>query len=86
MVGILNAKRSKILEEDYSPHFSVAAIHKDLGLAFQMLGELGKESWTGTGPALLFHLAHQRGFGDKDLSVIYELVRQGHIYKPETES
>ncbi len=81
--AVLNAKRAKIQNEDFSPHFSVAAIHKDLTLCYQLIQEIGKESWTGTGAALLYNEAYHLGFGEKDLSVLYELVRQGHIYRRE---
>ena len=41
--GVFNAKKDKLLNNDYSPHFSAALIQKDLGYLLELAGELNQE-------------------------------------------
>lgn len=42
--GVFNAKREKLINYDYSPHFSAALIQKDLGYLLELADEVGKEA------------------------------------------
>ena len=72
---VLNAKRQKLINGDFSPHFSVAAIHKDLRYLSEMIQTLGSESVISQSPEKLFRLAEEQGLGANDLSAVYEAIR-----------
>lgn len=42
--AVFNAKREKLLNDDYSPHFSAALIQKDLGYLLELADETGMET------------------------------------------
>ncbi|MDH4155800.1 MAG: NAD(P)-dependent oxidoreductase [candidate division Zixibacteria bacterium] len=73
--GVLDAKRTKLQTEDFSPHFSVAAIYKDL----QYLQDLSQAtSWplfTGNIVKELYGLAQAAGMADMDFSSVYQLLK-----------
>lgn len=73
--AILSAKRQKLLTEDFSPHFSVAAIHKDLQYLEDLLHELDSTSALRTASAGLFSRAAEAGLGEQDLSAIYKIIK-----------
>jgi 3-hydroxyisobutyrate dehydrogenase len=73
---LLNAKREKLLEEDFSPHFSVSAILKDLHYVQDLARQLGRPLFTGTMAEELFAAAVSKGMGDRDLSAVYEVLKK----------
>lgn len=76
---VLNAKRQKLIENDFSPHFSVAAIHKDLRYLAEMIRSFGHEGGISRAAEDLFEIAEEKGLGAGDLSaVIKVLISQSH--------
>ncbi len=73
--GVLNAKRQKLLDEDFSPHFSAALIHKDLHYAQALARALNRPLFTGSAVKELFALALMAGLEDRDFSVIYRVFK-----------
>ncbi len=74
---ILNAKRAKLLESDFSPHFSTAAILKDLRYALEMAATYGFSVEEGRATFNTFMEAANRGFGDQDFASVYAALKQG---------
>jgi len=70
---ILSVKKKKLLEEDFSTHFSVELIHKDLHYAQDLIRELGLFSFTASAVKETYGLAKKEGLGNYDFSVIYKL-------------
>jgi 3-hydroxyisobutyrate dehydrogenase len=73
--GVLNAKRQKLLDEDFAPHFSAALIHKDLHYAQALARALNRPLFTGSAVKELFALALMAGLHDRDFSVIYRVFK-----------
>lgn len=74
--AILTAKRQKLLAADFSPHFSVAAIYKDLRYLEDLLKELSTTSELRSGAEALFKRATKAGLADMDLSAVYKIVSE----------
>lgn len=72
--AVLNAKRQKLLSEDFSPHFSVAAIHKDLRYLGDLLAELNRSSDLRSAVEALYAQAISNGMGTQDLSAVIGLL------------
>ena len=73
---VLNAKKEKLLHEDFSTHFSNALIYKDLHLLQEMAYENRKALFTGAVAKELFALACQQGLDKEDFSSIYKLFQE----------
>ena len=73
---ILDVKKKKILEEDFSTHFSVDLIYKDLHYAQDLIRELGEFSFTVAAVKETYGLAKKKGYGNLDFSVIYKLIKE----------
>ncbi len=72
--AVLNAKRQKLLNEDFSPHFSVGAIHKDLRYVEDLLKELSVDSDLQQAAKAIFGKASDADLADLDLSAIYQTI------------
>ena len=72
---ILNVKKKKLLEEDFSTHFSIDLIYKDLHYAQDLLKELQLFSFTTAGVKETYGLARKKGLGHLDFSAIYKLFK-----------
>ncbi len=70
---ILDVKKKKLLEEDFSTHFSVDLIYKDLHYAQDLLKELGLFSFTTSAVKESYGLLRNKGLGSLDFSAIYKL-------------
>ncbi len=73
---ILDVKRKKLLEEDFSVHFSVDLIYKDLHYAQDLIKELGLFSFTTSAVKETYGLARKKGLGSFDFSVVYKLFKE----------
>ncbi len=73
---ILDVKKKKLLEGDFSTHFSVDLIHKDLHYAQDLIKELGLFSFTTSAVKETYGLARKMGLGGLDFSVIYKLFKE----------
>ena len=72
---ILDVKKKKLLEEDFSTHFSADLIYKDLHYVQDLLKELGIFSFTTSAVKETYGLARKMGLGSLDFSVIYKLFK-----------
>jgi len=72
---ILDVKKKKILEGDFSPHFSVNLIYKDLHYAQDLIKDLGLFSFTASAVKETYGLARKMGLGDLDFSAVLEVFR-----------
>ncbi len=70
---ILDVKKQKLLKEDFSPHFTVDLIYKDLHYAQDLVKELGTFSFTLSAVKESYGLLRSRGLGSMDFSSIYKL-------------
>lgn len=73
--GILGAKKDKLAKEDFSPHFSVDLIHKDLGCLADLVRTIRGPFYTGATATELFALAKAQGMGGEDFSVLYKVLK-----------
>ncbi len=72
---VLKAKTQKLIDEDFSPHFSNSAINKDLHLLQDLAYELNQPLYTAAIPKELFSKMRMDGRGDEDFSSIYQLFK-----------
>ena len=70
---VLDAKRQKLIDGDFSTHFSNALIYKDLHCLQDMAYEMKRPVYTGAMAKELYAEAMARGLGDEDFSGIYRL-------------
>lgn len=73
---VLNAKKAKLLAEDFSPHFSNSLIYKDLHCLQDLAYEQKRPLFTGAVPKELFARAMAAGMEELDFSSIYTLFKQ----------
>ncbi len=79
---LLEVKRKKLLERDYSVHFSVDLIHKDLHYAEDMIKNLGAFSFSVQNVKNAYALAKYLGMGGEDFSVLVELYKRLKAQSP----
>lgn len=72
---VLDAKRQKLLDEDWSPHFSAAMITKDLHCLQDLARELGRPQYLAGVVKEQFMRLLKEGRGDQDLAAIYDVLR-----------
>lgn len=72
---VLKAKTQKLIEEDFSPHFSNDAINKDLHCLQDLAYSMNKPLYTATVPKELFSKMKMMGKGEEDFSSIYQLFK-----------
>jgi len=72
---VLDAKRQKLLDEDYAPHFSVGMIHKDLHCLQDLAREVDQPVVTGAVVKELFGRAIQLGLKESDFAAIFATLR-----------
>lgn len=73
---VLNAKKNKLLEEDFSTHFSSALIHKDLHCLQDLAYEHKKPLFTGALIKELYARTFEEGIDQEDFSAIYKLFKK----------
>jgi len=74
--AVLSAKREILLNEDFSPTFSTAAIHKDLGYLHDLAAELGISDAMASTAREIFSEAISQGAGSQDFSVVYRSLKK----------
>ncbi|MGM0518633.1 MAG: NAD(P)-dependent oxidoreductase [Campylobacterota bacterium] len=72
---VLKAKTQKLLDEEFSAHFSNDAINKDLHCLQDLAYSLQKPLYTAAIPKELFSKMKMMGKGDEDFSSIYQLFK-----------
>jgi len=74
---VLNAKKAKLLEEDFSTHFSSALIYKDLHCLQDLAYEQKQPLFTGAVAKELYARTFEEGISQEDFSAVYKLFRKG---------
>ncbi len=72
---VLNAKKQKLIDEDFSAHFSNDAINKDLHCLQDLAYSLKRPLYTAAVPKELFSKMKMQGDGKEDFSSIYKLFK-----------
>ena len=72
---VLKAKTQKLIDEDFSPHFSNNAINKDLHLLQDLAYNLKMPLYSAAVPKELFSKMKNLGKGEEDFSSIYQLFK-----------
>ena len=72
---VLNAKREKLIKEDFSTHFSSALIYKDLHYLQDLAKTLRRPLFTGSAVKELFGMTLSEGIDDLDFSGVYEVLK-----------
>lgn len=72
---VLAAKTQKLIDEDFSPHFSTSAITKDLHCLQDLAYSLNRPLYTASVTKELFTKMKMIGKGDEDFSSIYQLFK-----------
>ncbi len=73
--GVLNAKRQKLLDNDFEVHFASRAIYKDLHYVQDLARDVRRTAFMAAAPKELFGVAAVKGNEDDDLSVVYKILR-----------
>lgn len=72
---VLAAKTQKLIDEDFSPHFSAEAIAKDLHCLQDLAYSLNRPLYTASVTKELFSKMKMLGDGKEDFSAIYKLFK-----------
>lgn len=72
---VLKAKTQKLIDEDFSPHFSNDAINKDLHNVQDLAYSLKRPLFSASAPKELFSQMKMNGNGSEDFSSIYKLFK-----------
>ncbi len=73
--AVLQAKKEKLLTEDFSTQFSSALIYKDLHYLQDLAFSLQRPLFTGAVAKELFGMTYSREIADQDFSVIFQVMR-----------
>ncbi len=73
---ILNAKREKLLNEDFSTHFKASLIYKDLHYLQDMVREMKMPLFTGTIAKELFGITMSKEMEELDFSAVYKALKK----------
>ena len=74
---VLDAKRQKLLDRDWSPHFSVGMIHKDLHCLQDLARDLNRPQHLAGVVKEQYARLIMRGRRDEDFAAVYDLFAQG---------
>ena len=75
--AVLASKRDKVLQGDYTPHFSAALLYKDLHYLQDLARTQRRPLFTAATVKELFALAFAWGLEEQDISVIFPILRAG---------
>jgi len=73
---VLNAKRQKLLEEDYTPHFTSATLCKDLHCLQDLAYQLQRSLFSLAPTKELYMQTFEKGLADEDFSGIVKLFQK----------
>ncbi|WP_087036994.1 NAD(P)-dependent oxidoreductase [Thermococcus litoralis] len=73
---VLKAKKEKLLGDDYSTHFSVKNLVKDLSYAYELAVASRKAVPLNAAVRELYRVAFERDMEELDFSVVYKLLRE----------
>lgn len=75
--GVSELKRAKLFAGDYSPHFAVKHMHKDIRLALRLAMDLGLVIPQTESLEETYAIAQEMGFGDEDFSALFKTLEGG---------
>lgn len=73
---ILNVKKQKLLDEDFTPHFSTSLIYKDLQYLQDLVYSMKRPLFTGSIVKELFALSMGKNLSEQDFSIIYKVFKE----------
>ncbi|MFZ0005849.1 MAG: NAD(P)-dependent oxidoreductase [Methanoregula sp.] len=73
---ILSAKKDKLKNAEFSPHFSSALIYKDLHYLQDLCRTLNKPLFIGSTVKELYAITRSKGVDNRDFSAIYEIFKE----------
>jgi 3-hydroxyisobutyrate dehydrogenase len=73
---VLNAKKEKLLKEDFTTHFSSALIYKDLHYLQDLARTLKRPLFMGSIAKELFAMTFPKNMDSLDFSVIYRILKE----------
>jgi 3-hydroxyisobutyrate dehydrogenase len=73
--GVLDAKKQKLILEDFSPHFSVAAIIKDLRYLENLAEGMHRQLIMPAASLQLFERARGSGLDSQDFSAVFSVLK-----------
>ncbi|WP_297473522.1 NAD(P)-dependent oxidoreductase [Persephonella sp.] len=82
--GILEAKKENLLKSDYTTHFSVSLLHKDICYALDIAKSINYPAVMTTQTFNLLNSAKANNLSDKDFSSIIEIYKKLSNLKEET--
>ncbi|MEN6616034.1 MAG: NAD-binding protein, partial [Syntrophorhabdus sp.] len=74
--GVMNAKKQKLLNEDFETHFSALLIYKDLHYLQDLARTLRTPLYTGAVTKELFGMTFKDNSEVLDMSVIYKIMKE----------
>ncbi len=74
--AVLSAKKEKLLQEDFSTHFSSALIYKDLHNLQDLAWSLKMPLFTGSMAKELFGMTFAKGMEGLDFSALYKVMKE----------
>jgi 3-hydroxyisobutyrate dehydrogenase len=74
--AVLNAKKEKLLTEDFSPHFKSFLMYKDLHYLEDLAKSLKSPLLTGCVTKELFGMAIAKGMEEMDFSAVYRVFKE----------
>ncbi len=82
--GILEAKKENLLKSDYTTHFSVSLLHKDICYALDIAKSINYPAVMTTQAFNLLNSAKANNLGEKDFSSIIEIYKKLSNLKEES--
>lgn len=73
---VLNGKKAKLVNEDFSTHFSSALIYKDLHYLQDLAKALKKPLFTGSAVKEMYAMTFAMGIEGEDFSAIYKVLKK----------
>lgn len=74
--AVLNAKKEKLIKEDFAAHFSSALIYKDLHYLQDLARSLKRPLFTGSIAKELYGMTFRDGLDTMDFSAIYSILKK----------
>jgi len=75
--GVLNAKKDKLLQEDFSPQFQSALIYKDLHYLQDLAFQLRRPLFMAAAVKEMYAMTYSRGEEKLDFSALYRILKDG---------
>jgi len=75
--GVLAAKKGNLISGDFSPHFSMANMYKDLHYVQDLASALKRPVFSGSLAKEVFGLSLLKGLEKMDFSAVYQTIKEG---------